>query len=125
MSAFLPKSDTNNVPLLDISHGNVALAAHPDAFTPESLKQTFGNDRTSEVTLMLLDEVSGTPPPRPINLPKYMIARDGPTLSSNVEDMSLVDIFDYGKGKLNWGHSVINCPSPSFSHVIINKTLSL
>lgn len=41
-----------------------------------------------------------------------MIARDGPPLLTNVEDMSLVDILDYGKGQLNRPHSFLSIPLP-------------
>ncbi|EER38187.1 conserved hypothetical protein [Histoplasma capsulatum H143] len=81
----------------DISHNNVCLGLHSEAFTNEALIKTFEEDQKSYIQLR---NVSGltTPPPRPDYLPEYVILRYGAPLKTNTDDMSLVDIIDFGKG---------------------------
>ncbi|KAG5300655.1 hypothetical protein I7I48_00427 [Histoplasma ohiense] len=81
----------------DISPNNISLGIHPEAFTNEALFKTFQYDRKSYVILQNVSD-SNTPPPRPGNLPEYIILRYGTPLKTNVQDMSLVDIIDFGKG---------------------------
>lgn len=83
---------------LDISVNNVSLGLHSEAFTDEALHKTFEFDQKADV---MLYGASDTPPSRPANLPEYIIIRHGTPLKTNVEDMSLVDIIDFGKGLMN------------------------
>lgn len=63
----------------------------------EALFKTFQYDRKSYVILQNVSDLN-TPPPRPGNLPEYIILRYGTPLKTNAQDMSLVDIIDFGKG---------------------------
>ncbi|OJD13973.1 serine/threonine protein kinase [Emergomyces pasteurianus Ep9510] len=81
----------------DISPNNVSLGVHPKAFADEVLDKTFEFDQKSDVILWNVSDL-GTPPPRPGNLPEYIILRHGTPLKTNAQDMSLVDIIDFGKG---------------------------
>ncbi|EEP79912.1 predicted protein [Uncinocarpus reesii 1704] len=73
----------------DISHANIALGVHPEA-----LHETFRWDDRSYIQLV---EVPGPPPPRPANLPEYIVFHQFP-LQTNRDDLSLLDIIDFGKG---------------------------
>ncbi|KAL2383731.1 hypothetical protein RJZ90_002483 [Blastomyces dermatitidis] len=75
-----------------ICHGGV----HPEAFTNEALVKTFEFDQKSYVILRNVSDLD-TPPPRPGNLPEYIILHYGTPLKTNAQDMSLVDIIDFGK----------------------------
>ncbi|OAX85558.1 serine/threonine protein kinase [Emergomyces africanus] len=81
----------------DISANNVSLGIHPEAFTMEALDRTFEFDQKSDVILRNVSDLN-TPPSRPGNLPEYLILRYGTPLKTNAQDMSLVDIIDFGKG---------------------------
>ncbi|EDN05817.1 predicted protein [Histoplasma mississippiense (nom. inval.)] len=80
----------------DISPNNISLGIHPEAFMDEALFKTFQYDRKSYVILQNVSDLN-TPPPRPGNLPEYIILRYGTPLKTNAQDMSLVDIIDFGK----------------------------
>ncbi|KAK2766912.1 hypothetical protein FQN54_006227 [Arachnomyces sp. PD_36] len=79
----------------DISTGNVAFGVHPEAFTKEALDQTFESDLKSNVKIT---NVSGTPPPLPANLPRYLMMHKESPLKTEAEDMTKVDFIDFGKG---------------------------
>ncbi|EER45102.1 conserved hypothetical protein [Histoplasma capsulatum H143] len=81
----------------DISANNVSLGVHPEAFTNEALDKTFEFDQKSDVILWNVSDLD-TPPPHPGNLPEYIILRYGSPLKTDTQDMSLVDIIDFGKG---------------------------
>lgn len=61
------------------------------------MSETFENDQKREVVLRNVPDLD-TLPPRPDNLPEYVILRYGTPLKTNAKDMSLVDIIDFGKG---------------------------
>ena len=75
----------------------MSLRLHPEAFTDEALHQTFEYDQKSHVRLWNVPHLN-TMPSRPANLPEYIIIRYGTPLKTNAQDMSLVDIIDFGKG---------------------------
>ncbi|EEP77357.1 predicted protein [Uncinocarpus reesii 1704] len=77
----------------DLSHSNIAFGVHPDAFTSEALQETFQEDSKSYIKLV---GVPGAPPPRPANLPEYIVFHRNP-LKTNSTDLSLVDIIEFGK----------------------------
>ncbi|KLJ08651.1 hypothetical protein EMPG_15915 [Blastomyces silverae] len=81
----------------DISANNVSLGVHPEAFITKALNKTFEFDQKSHVILRNIPDLD-TPSPRPGNLPEYIILRYGTPLETNAQDMSLVDIIDFGKG---------------------------
>ncbi|EGC41060.1 conserved hypothetical protein [Histoplasma capsulatum var. duboisii H88] len=81
----------------NISANNVSLGVHPEAFTNEALDKTFEFDQKSDVILWNVSDLD-TPPPHPGNLPEYIILRYGSPLKTDTQDMSLVDIIDFGKG---------------------------
>ncbi|KKZ63268.1 hypothetical protein EMCG_02388 [[Emmonsia] crescens] len=81
----------------DISPNNISLGVHSEAFINEALVKTFEFDQKSDVILWNVSDLD-TPPPRPGNLPEYIILRYGTPLKTNAQDMSLVDIIDFGKG---------------------------
>ncbi|KAK2760275.1 hypothetical protein FQN54_002343 [Arachnomyces sp. PD_36] len=83
----------------DISPNNVSLGVHAEAFGDDALHQTFEYDTKSHVRFWGASNLSTTPsPPRPANLPEYIIIRYETPLKTNAQDMSLVDIIDFGKG---------------------------
>ncbi|OJD21945.1 serine/threonine protein kinase [Blastomyces percursus] len=94
---------------MGISHGGVL----PEAFTDEALAKTFQFDQKSHVILKNVSNLDA-PPPRPGNLPEYIILRYGTPLKTNTQDMSLVDIIDFGKGFL----------TPSKSNVLGTESYS-
>jgi hypothetical protein len=83
--------------LLDISANNVSLGLHANAFRSEALFETFNDDQKSKIQLENVPNLKITPE-RPANLPEYIVVRHGPPLKTNAQDMSLVDIIDFGKG---------------------------
>lgn len=82
---------------IDISATNVSFGVLPEAFTDEALSKTFEYDKKSSVVLRGVPDL-GMAPPRPANLPKYVISRFGGPLKTDAQNMSLVDIIDFGKG---------------------------
>ncbi|OJD22213.1 hypothetical protein ACJ73_06440, partial [Blastomyces percursus] len=76
----------------DISPDNISLGLHPKAFTD----YFFKFDQKSDVILRNVSDLD-TPPPRPGNLPEYIILRHGTPLKTNAQDMSLVNVIDFGK----------------------------
>ena len=84
--------------ILDISANNVSLGLHPEAFTEEALHETFEYDQESHVILRHAPSDLDILPSRPANLPEYIIVRYGTPLKTSGQDMSLVDIIDFGKG---------------------------
>lgn len=79
----------------DISSGNVAFGVHENAFTPEALRKTFSSARKSYI---LFDGPENPPPALPPNLPKYIIKANIPVLLTDIEDLSKVDLLDFGQG---------------------------
>lgn len=77
----------------------MSLGVHPGAFSSEALKETFEDDMRGDVILENFPKTN-IPPPRPNNLPEYLIARYGYPLKSDGRDMSKADIIDFGKGSL-------------------------
>lgn len=81
---------------LDISASNVSFGVRPEAFSSEALERTFECDCKGSVELWGVPETEK--PPRPGNLPEYLIARCSSPLMTDGQDMSKVDIIDFGKG---------------------------
>lgn len=89
-------SVTKTLPL-DISAHNIAYGVHKDTFTPEALEQTF-SDEDRSYTIFLGPE--DPPPPRPPHLPEYITRIESLALLTDVENMSKIQILDFGEGIL-------------------------
>ncbi|PGH06801.1 serine/threonine protein kinase [Helicocarpus griseus UAMH5409] len=85
----------------DISPNNISFGVLPEALTEEGLRETFEEDLRSDVLLWGAENLDN-PPPRPANLPEYVVCRYGTPLKADEEDMSKVEIIDFGKS-LNKG----------------------
>lgn len=64
------------------------------------MNRAFESDQISYVKLCNVpDSDLSTLPPRPDYLPEYIILHDEISLKTDEQDMSLVDIIDFGKGQ--------------------------
>jgi hypothetical protein len=64
---------------------------------PEALAATFESEERSYTVFMGLEAV----PPLPAHLPEYITQSSHPALLTDTEDLSKVDILDFGSGPLN------------------------
>lgn len=87
--------------LADISYSNVAFGARLDkAFKPDALKSTF------DETFLYKSYVDffgpeNPQPPRPPHLPEYILQSSDAALETDWEDMSKIDLLDFGSGMLS------------------------
>ncbi|EEH11154.1 conserved hypothetical protein [Histoplasma capsulatum G186AR] len=77
----------------DITSKNVVLGLHKDAFTSEALHNSFMCD--CNVDIFYIGE-EGEAPSLPPNLPKYIVQHEEIGLLTDKEDMSKVDLIDFG-----------------------------
>lgn len=78
---------------IDITSKNVVLGLHKDAFTSEALHNSFMCD--CNVDIFYIGE-EGEAPSLPPNLPKYIVQHEEIGLLTDKEDMSKVDLIDFG-----------------------------
>lgn len=86
---------------LDLSPNNVVLGLHGAALTKESLNKSFKDDKKVAVALYGVRGSLMSGIPRLTRLPGYLVYKCGPGLASDGEDMSRVEIIDFGKGMWN------------------------
>ncbi|KAK2758254.1 hypothetical protein FQN54_004099 [Arachnomyces sp. PD_36] len=78
----------------DISGRNIAFGIHKDAFTSEALKATF---RYEEKSYICFSGPEDPPPPRPSYLPQYITQNPCPTLLTDPNDVSKIQLLDFGE----------------------------
>ena len=81
----------------DLSLSNFALDLHKDALTPAALDEAFHGNRKAYVELINVSDELQKRTPVPKNFPKCIVVRYGLLLLSDEEDMSQIDIIDFGK----------------------------